>query len=80
MSPDRVTAPRPSVGYYLCLASAMTGLVAIAIAIESARRAAAGGDGLSALSGAGVPALILAWLVGYFSRLAFWPRVSPRWR
>jgi hypothetical protein len=77
MTPDRAAVPRPSVGYYLCLAAAMVGLVAVAIAIEATRRAAAGGDGQSALSGAGVPALILAWVIGYYARLAFWPRVSP---
>ena len=78
MIPDRTAAPRPSVGYYLCLAAAMVGLVAVAIAIEATRRAAAGGDGQSALSGAGVPALILAWLAAYYARLAFWPRVSAK--
>lgn len=68
---------RPSMGYYLTLAAALVGLVALAIAIEGTRRANAGGDGLGALSGAGVPALVVAWAVAFYARLAFSNTVSP---
>lgn len=63
-------------GYYLSMASALVGLVCLAIAIEGFRRASIGGDGLSALSGAGVPGIVVAWALAFYARLAFSQKLS----
>ena len=67
---------RPTIGYYLSMAAALVGLVCLAIAVEGFRRASAGGDGMSALSGAGVPGLVVAWALAFYARLAFSQKVS----
>ena len=74
---NATTGRQPTVGYYLALAAALVGLVCLAIAVEGTRRAAGGGDGLSALSGAGVPGLMAAWALAFYARLAFSDRLSP---
>ena len=76
----RLPPSRPSTSYYLALAAAMVGLVCLAVAIEGTRRTLHGGDGLSALNGAGVPALLLAWALAYYARLAFAERLAPATR
>jgi hypothetical protein len=77
VSPQQpVAAHRPSVPYYLSLAAAMLGIVAIAIAIDGSRRVGSGGDPLDAFSGAGVPAVIGVMLLLYYQRLMRWEKVS----
>jgi hypothetical protein len=67
--PDAIQ--RPTMGYYLTLAAAMVGIVCLAVAIQGTRRILHGEDGLGAFNQAGVPALIVAWGLAYFARLAF---------
>lgn len=74
------SASRPGTAYYLALAAAMVGLVCLAVAIEGTRRSLHGDEGLSALNGAGVPALLLAWALAYYARLAFAERLAPATR
>jgi hypothetical protein len=70
MNPPNVIQ-RPTMGYYLTLAAAMVGMVSLAVAIQGTRRVLHGEDGLGAFNQAGVPALIVAWGLAYFARLAF---------
>lgn len=67
---------QPTIGYYLSMAAALVGFVCIAIAVVGTRRTLSGGDGLSALSGAGVPGLIVAWALAFYARLAFSQKLS----
>lgn len=71
-----LSSRRPSIGYYLALAAALVGLVCLVIAADGARRAAQGGDGLDALSGAGVPGIVVAWALAFYARLAFSDKLS----
>lgn len=64
---------QPTIGYYLSLAAGLVGFACIAIAVVGTRRELSGGDGLSALSGAGVPGLVIALAVAF---MHVWP--SPR--
>lgn len=81
MSRDQVgPGDRPTTAYYLTFAAAMVGMVCVAIAIQGTYRLLRGQDGLGALNQAGVAALIFAWALAYYARLAFADTVSPATR
>ena len=71
---------RPTTAYYITLATAMIGIVCLAVAIQGTRRILHGQDALGAFNQSGVPALVVAWGLAYFARLAFASRSTSATR
>lgn len=73
----KVTASRrQSVGYMVSFAAMMVAIVCLAVAVQGTRRILQGIDGLGAFNQAGVPALLFAMALNYYSRLSFWNKIS----